>query len=133
MQVSICNLQTKLQIPNHTMKYDLEERVAKFGENIIDFAKAVSKNEITKPLISQIVRSGTSIGANYMEANEASSKKDFRNKIKICCKETRETKHWLRMIARADDTAKARCKVLWKEADEIIRIFGSIARKTTGD
>ncbi|MEK7155515.1 MAG: four helix bundle protein, partial [Patescibacteria group bacterium] len=104
------------------MKYDLEERVAKFGENIIDFAKAVSKNEITKPLISQIVRSGTSIGANYMEANEASSKKDFRNKIKICCKETRETKHWLRMIERADDTAKARCKVLWKEEDEINRI-----------
>lgn len=113
------------------MKYDLEERVAKFGEDIIDFAKSLSKNEITRPLISQIVRSGTSIGANYMEANEASSKKDFRNKIKICCKETRETKHWLRMIARADDKASATCRLLWKEADEINRIFGSIARKMT--
>lgn len=112
------------------MKYDLEDRVAKFGENIIDFCKSIVKNEITRPLINQIVRSGTSIGANYMEANEASSKKDFRNKIKICCKESRETKHWLRMIARADEKAVGSCKTLWKEADEINKIFGSIARKT---
>lgn len=68
------------------MKYDLEERVAKFGENIIDFAKAVSKNEITKPLISQIVRSGTSIGANYMEANEASSKRISGTKLRFVAK-----------------------------------------------
>ena len=130
MQTPICNLQRKYknQFPN--MKYDLEERVAKFGENIIDFAKKVTKNEITKPLISQIIRSGTSIGANYMEANEASSKKDFRNKIKICCKESRETKHWLRMIARADEKVILSCKLLWKEADEINKIFGSIARKS---
>ena len=112
------------------MKYDLEERVAKFGEDIIDFSKSVPKNEITKSLIDQIVRSGTSIGANYMEANEASSKKDFRNKIKICCKEARETKRWLRMIAHADDKSAASSKVLWKEADEINRIFGAIARKS---
>jgi four helix bundle protein len=112
------------------MKYDLEERVAKFGEDIIDFAKSVTKNEITKPLVNQIIRSGTSIGANYMEANEASSKKDFRNKIKICCKESRETKHWLRMIARADEKVILSCKLLWKEADEINKIFGSIARKS---
>ena len=114
------------------MKYDLEERVAQFGEDIIDFAKDVPKNEITKPLVNQIVRSGTSIGANYMEANEASSKKDFRNKIKICCKEARETKHWLRMIARADERMVVSCKALWKEGDELNRIFGSIARKSVG-
>lgn len=61
------------------MNYDLEERTAKFGENIIDFIKSLEKNEINKPLINQIIRSATSIGANYMEANQASSKKDFKN------------------------------------------------------
>ncbi len=113
------------------MKYDLEERVSKFGERVIDLSKLIPKNEITRPLISQIVRYATSIGANYMEANEASSKKDFRNKIKICCKEARETKHWLRMIARADGGSVAECKILWKETDEINQIFGTIARKSS--
>ena len=68
------------------MDYNLEERTAVFGENIIDFVKTLPKNEINRPLISQIVRSATSVGANYMEANQASSKKDFRNKIAICRK-----------------------------------------------
>ena len=77
------------QISNN---YDLEERTAKFGEDIIEFCKDIEHNVITKPIINQIIRSGTSIGANYMEANEASSKKDFRNKITICKKEIKETK-----------------------------------------
>jgi len=75
------------------MNYDLEERTAIFGENVIDFIKSLEKNEINKPLINQIIRSATSIGANYMEANQASSKKDFKNKIRICQKEANETKH----------------------------------------
>lgn len=75
------------------MQYDLEERTAKFGEDIIDFVQKLFKNEISRPLISQIVRSATSIGANYMEANQAASKKDFKNKIHICRKEANETKH----------------------------------------
>lgn len=112
------------------MKYDLEERVERFGESIIDFVKTLPKTEITRPLVSQIVRSATSMGANYMEANEASSPRDFRNKIKICCKESRETKHWLRMIARAEPSSKTDSKKLWTEADELNRIFGAIARKT---
>ena len=81
--------------------FDLEERTAKFGGSIIKFCRAIKQDTITKPLISQIIRSGTSIGANYMEANGASSKKDFKNKIFICKKEVQETKHWLRMIAIA--------------------------------
>ncbi|MDH4329998.1 MAG: four helix bundle protein [Candidatus Moranbacteria bacterium] len=68
--------------------YDLEERTAVFGEDVIILCKKISKNEITKPLISQIIRSATSVGANYLEANGASSKKDFRNKIFICKKES---------------------------------------------
>ena len=73
--------------------YDLEERTAKFGEDIIDFCKSVNQDAIVKPLISQLVRSATSIGANYMEANGASSKQDFKNKIFICKKASQETKH----------------------------------------
>ena len=68
------------------MNYDLEERTAKFGEAIIDFAKSIPRSAITNPLISQIVRSATSVGANYMEACAAESKKDFRHKISICKK-----------------------------------------------
>ena len=71
---------------NNGKSYDLEERTARFGENVIVFCRSIKQDTISKPLISQIVRSGTSIGANYMEANVASSKKDFRNKIYICKK-----------------------------------------------
>lgn len=108
------------------MKYDLEERVAKFGENIITFVSGLPKNEINRPLVSQLVRSATSIGANYMEANEASSKKDFKSKISICRKEANETKHWLRMLAHANSAQKATCKNLWKEAHELTLIFSKI-------
>ena len=65
------------------MQYDLKERTAVFGEEIIRFSRTVRIDEIIRPIIKQIVRSGTSIGANYMEANQASSKKDFKNKIRI--------------------------------------------------
>jgi len=108
------------------MNYDLEERCAKFGENIIEFCKTIKQNNIVKPLINQIVRSSTSIGANYMEANQASSKKDFKNKISICKKESNETKHWLRMIAKANQDKKEKCKKFWKEAHELTLIFAKI-------
>ena len=107
-------------------KYDLEERTAKFGEDVIIFCKKVKQDTIMKPLISQIVRSATSVGANYMEANGASSKKDFKNKIHICKKEIQETKHWLRMIAVANPTYKEETRILWKEAQELTLIFGKI-------
>ena len=78
-------------------KYDLEERTAKFGENIIQFAKNIPDSTITKPLISQLIRAGTSVGSNYCEADCAETRKDFVHKIGICKKEAKETKHWLRM------------------------------------
>jgi four helix bundle protein len=80
--------------------FDSEERTAKFGEEVIDFCRGVRLDVIIKPLVNQLIRSGTSIGANYMEANAASPKKDFRNKIFICKKEVQESKHWLRMLAK---------------------------------
>src|SRR4051812_8313547 len=79
--------------------YDLTERTAQFGEAVIDFCKAVPRNIVSLPLIDQLVRAGTSVGANYCEADEAVSKKDFRCKIGTCKKESRESKFWLRMIA----------------------------------
>jgi four helix bundle protein len=113
---------------NNKKKYDLEERTAQFGEAIIDFSKKLSMNLVNDPLIRQVVRSGTSIGANYMEADGAESKKDFRHKIAICKKEAKETKHWLRMIAKANPGSKEECEKLSREAQELTLIFSSILR-----
>lgn len=107
-------------------KYDLEERTAKFGEGIIEFCKKIPQNTITKPIINQLIRCGTSIGANYMEANAASSTKDFRNKIFICKKEAQETKHWLRMTAKSYSAHKEEAQKLWKECQELTLIFQRI-------
>lgn len=111
------------------MEYDLEERTAKFGEDIIDLVKTINPNEVTKPIINQLIRSATSVGANYMEANHASSKKDFKNKISIYTKEANETKHWLRMLAKAAPEKSEECKKLWQEAHELTLIFATIKKK----
>ncbi len=107
-------------------KYDLEERTAKFGEEIIELCKKAPKNTVSTPIVSQLVRAGTSIGANYYEANGASSKKDFINKIFICKKEARETKYWLRMLSKAEPNLKEACLKLWREAQELTLIFSKI-------
>ena len=109
-----------------TNKYDLEERTAKFGEEVIKFCGSLDKNIITRPLISQLVRSSTSIGANYMEANGASSKKDFKNKIFLCKKEAQESKHWLRMLTVPFSDKKPKIKKLWNECQELTMIFQKI-------
>jgi len=107
-------------------KYDLAERTEKYGEEIIDFIKTLPENAVTRPLISQLIRSATSNGANYMEADCAESKKDFKHKIGICKKEAKETTHWLRMIARAMPERVGDCRILYKEASELTLIFASI-------
>jgi four helix bundle protein len=107
--------------------YDLEERTAKFGEAVILLCRSIKQDAITKPLINQLVRSATSIGANYMEANGASSKKDFVNKIFICKKEAQETKHWLRMLAISIIEKKEEIRRLWQECQELTLIFQKIA------
>jgi len=110
--------------------YDLEERTAKFGEEVIKFCRSMNQDVISKPIISQLVRSATSVGANYMEANAASSRKDFRNKISICKKEAQETRHWLRMIAEAASNCKEEARKLWKECQELVLIFQKIISST---
>jgi four helix bundle protein len=111
-----------------TRPYDLEERTAQFGEAVIHFAKRIPVSLVTQPLIPQLVDSGTSIGANYCEADDAGSKKEFRYRISICKRESRETKHWLRMIAAAAPELKADGRPLWQEAKELNLIFSAIYR-----
>lgn len=110
------------------MNYDLEERAAKFGEKMIKFCKTIKLDSLTRPLVTQAVRSSTSVGANYMEANQGSSRKDFKNKIRISQKEANETKHWLRMLAIAIPDKKERCRELWREAHELTLIFAKISK-----
>lgn len=109
--------------------YNLEERTAKFGEEIIKFCKKVPRSPINDPLINQLVKCGTSVGANYCEADDAESKADFRHKIGICKKETRESKHFLRMIIIAVPELEDEARILWQEAKELNLIFNSIFKK----
>lgn len=109
-----------------TKIYDLEERTAKFGGEIIKFCKNIQETTISRPIINQLIRSATSVGANYMEANGASSRNDFRNKIFICKKESQETKHWLRMLEVYELNLKDKIQPLWQEAQSLTMIFQKI-------
>ncbi|MFH1610588.1 MAG: four helix bundle protein [Patescibacteria group bacterium] len=111
---------------NKNKEYDLEERTVKFSEDIIEFIVKIKRDEINRSIISQLIRAGTSIGANYHEANASSSKKDFRNKIYICKKETNETKYWIRILAKYHPDLKEKLRSLWKEAHELHLIFQKI-------
>ena len=104
-------------------KFDLQERMARLAVSIIALCKKVGKNEITRPLISQLVRSGGSISANYCEASNASSRKDFRNKLLIAKKEAQETKHWLQLPQAADEAITSEARVIWQETHEITLIL----------
>jgi four helix bundle protein len=108
----------------------LEERASSFAEVVIDFCRSITLDAVNDPLVRQLIRSATSVGANYCEADEAESKKDFRHKIALCRKESRETKYWLRMIARAAPVHASRSRELWREAKELHLIFCAIVRTT---
>jgi four helix bundle protein len=82
------------ELPNGKT-YDLEERSAKFGEDVIKFCRELPKNELTRRIIDQLVGCSTSVGAQYCEADDAESPKDFKHKIGLCKKESRESKHFL--------------------------------------
>lgn len=119
------------QIQNHNVKskYDLAERTSKFGADIIIFVKSIKETNINRSIINQLVRSATSVGANYMEADCAESKKDFNHKIGICKKESKETTHWLHMLAIAEPDKVEKCRKLWKEAHELTLIFSAIVKR----
>jgi four helix bundle protein len=121
-------------MPNEEMsnnpKYDLEERTAKFGENGIRLCLKITRSPINDPLITQFVKCTTSVGANYCEADDAESKEDFHHKIGICKKETRESKHFIRMLVVANPRLTEEAEKLAKEAKELNLIFNTIYKKT---
>ena len=114
--------------PQKQPVYDLDERTARFGEAVIDFARTIPQNPVTNRIIAQLVGAGTSVGANYVEADDAVSKKEFLKNIGTCRKEARETKHFLRMAVRAVPELKPQARLLWSEARELHLIFSKIWR-----
>jgi len=115
--------------PTNGRPFDLEERTAQFGEAIIRFSKKIPRDATNNRLIDQLVGCGTSVGANYCEANEPVSKKDFRHSISRCIKEAKETKFFLRMIAASEPQLADEARVLYREAKELLLIFSSMYRK----
>jgi four helix bundle protein len=114
--------------PEAERVYDLEERTARFGEAVIDFARTIPQDAVTNRIINQLVGAATSVGANYVEADDAVSKKEFLKNIGTCKKEVREVKHFLRMAVRGVPELKPKARSLWLEARELHLIFSKIWR-----
>jgi len=109
-------------------QYDLEERTMIFAQDVISFTQKLTKNIVNIEIIKQLVRSSGSVGANYIEANESLSKKDFILRIKICRKEAKETIYWLKLLV-IDEGQEEKREMLIKEATELMKIFGAIIEK----
>jgi len=116
---------TKIKNKRH---YDLEERTLIFAQEVISFTQKLSRNIANIEIIKQLIRSSGSVGANYIEANESLSKKDFVLRIKICRKEAKETIYWLKLLLVLENREEDR-KELIQEATELMKIFGSIIEK----
>src|SRR3989344_8485401 len=114
----------------NTKKYDLEDRTLEFGKRIIRLSKELQKNTINYNLVNQLSRSGTSMGANYREANETETKKDFLFRMRICRKEGKETIYWLNLIIETNPEFSDRIKPLLQETIELVKIFATIAEKS---
>ena len=108
--------------------YDLEPRTLNFAKKVRNFISRIPKSISTIEDGKQLIRSSGSVGANYIEANEAISKKDFIHRIKICRKEAKESQYWLRLIT-VDTTLKEEVNELLQEAIELTKIFGSMVEK----
>ena len=111
-------------------RYDLEERTLEFSKKIIRLAREFPKNTVNFKLIDQLIRSGTSMGANYREANETETKRDFCFRIRICRKEGKETLYWLQLVEEANPDFKEKIKVLFQETTELVKIFAAILEKS---
>lgn len=117
-------------MPAKNKIYDLEDRTLEFGKRIIRMCQALPKNTINFKLIDQIIRSGTSMGSNYREANETETKKDFKYRIRICRKEGKETIYWLHLIIEANPEFNKRIMPLLQETIELVKIFAAILEKS---
>jgi len=116
------------QIKN-SKRYDLEERTLRFAKEVIEFVSTLPKTVANIEIMKQVIRSSGSVGSNYIEANEALSKKDFTMRVKICRKESKESRYWLRLIEVSEEDAEKRKQSLINEATELMKIFGSIVEK----
>ena len=110
--------------------YDLEKRTKQFGLEVRDFCRPFKKDIINSVYINQIIRSSSSIGANYIEANENLGKNDLMMRIKICKKEAKETIYWLDFLIHENEVTKQKIAT---EANELMLIFGSILKKLTNN
>lgn len=113
--------------------YDLEDRTLKFSTELISLCKRLPKNPINLPLIGQMIRSGTSIGANYREANDGLGKKDFVHSLRIARKEAKETSYWLELLLGANLDYKVDFELLINECIELRNILSSIIKKSSDD
>ena len=113
------------------IKYDLEERSMKFALSIRSYIRTIKKTSEIQSDVLQLIRSSGSVGANYIEANDSLSKKDFLMRIRICLKETKETEYWLKLIHDTyPDSNKLIIGQLIKEAHELRCIFAKIIQTT---
>jgi len=114
-----------------TKQYDLEERTFEFANNVREFVKSLPRTVTNEHDTRQLVRASGSVGANYIEANESLSKKDFVMRIKISRKEAKESRYWLRLLDTGDKQSLDKTRVaLIQEASELMNIFGSIVRRS---
>jgi four helix bundle protein len=112
-------------------KYDLEERTFEFARAVRAFVKRLPRTVCNFEDVKQVVNSSGSVGANYIEANEALSKKDFAFRIKICRKESKESRYWLSLVdTGADAMVENERQKLVQESTELMKIFGAILRST---
>jgi four helix bundle protein len=109
-------------------KYDLENRTLKFAKDCIDLCKLFMRNAINIELIRQLIRASASVGANYREANDSTTKKDFYHRIGICRREAKESKYWLELLLHSSQKLSDKIKPLIDEALQLARIFASIVK-----
>jgi len=114
----------------NSKKYDLEERTLKFALDVIQFIKIIPRNIANNEIAKQVIRCSGSIGANYIEANEALSKKDFIMRIKICRKESKESTYWLKLIESKNNEQDKNRDSLIDEATQLTKIFNAILEKS---
>jgi len=114
----------------NSIQYDLEERTLRFARRAVRFCKGLPKTVVEGEIAKQLVRAATSVGANYIEANEALSKKDFLMRIKICRKEAKESGYWLKLLEISNPDSRQEQEMLLKESTELTKIFSSILSKS---
>ena len=111
-------------------EFDLEKRTTEFAKEVIRLCLSVSRNPINDRMVSQVVASSGSVGANYWEANDPLGKKDFLQRMRIARREAKESHHWLELLLEANLDKESAIRPLVKEADELKRIFSSIIDKS---